>query len=321
MANESCGYAAALFPVNDSKNFNADAKAKACSAAFGCTVNIKDAQKQFRIAFGNTSYSEEELEAVKALSWTNKTQRSDNFKLTFSNITSLSDKVGAVIENAQEGIHVVVETKADEATIYRAEMEAAVARRSGKNSKFLWGEPRAKENEAQGSTASAGIALIEGPEAIGTTIRIEPRGEQQTWLRKEGRLEGFKTTMRIPPRRESDKGWTWMYTIAVYGTQGKPKEAEEIVKEAWKWAEEFPQDCAVFIVGDFNLEPHESETMWNCKTEDRWIDLHEYYQLMKGRLPANTTERRIDFACGIRKRKLLRSTAPLLRCTPRTNRL
>ena len=93
-----------------------------------------------------------------------------------------------------------------------------------------------------------------------------------------------------------------MYIIAVYGNQGKPNEAEKVVREAGKSANELPQDSPIFIVGDFNLEWGESDTMWDWKVGDKWTDLYEHHQLMKGEEPGNTTEkRRIDFAWGNRK--------------------
>lgn len=258
----------------------------------GTLANRSSFQRALR---GNTTwhYEEEDLGNARALTWATRQRGDDNIRITFSNITSLHTKVAAVATCAETGLHVVVETKADVGVMGRAAQELKAFHASGSLKEavnVVWGEPVSR---------SAGVALFEGGGTWRTTKRLEAFTPAQKFWQTEGRLAAFRTTMRVPKRSKSDAGKAFVNIVVVYGQLHKLKENEELIRAVDVWVKSFSPSQPTLVVGDFNLEWHESNTFWQWKTERRMVDLHEWWAMRQGKAPgATTTERRIDLAWG-----------------------
>ena len=80
----------------------------------GIVMTCRGARRLLRNLRGNV-YTDEVKKATSAMAWAKERKAGDtDVRLLFSNVTSVASKVGRIIENAQGGLHAIVETAADE---------------------------------------------------------------------------------------------------------------------------------------------------------------------------------------------------------------
>ena len=144
---------------------------------------------------GNTKENEQAYwqgaKALETLQRNRKTENKDDgtrdIKIRLSNITSIHSKAAEVAKQSLGGYHAIVETKADIGTMNRvnAEMGAHASNKSFKGLvRVVWGQAM--------HANTAGLAMVESPEANGTTQKLEAPGEKQRKWRQRGRLEVFR---------------------------------------------------------------------------------------------------------------------------------
>ena len=144
-----------------------------CIILFGYVVEGSTA-KAGHIMHGNIGERIREHDAYYGAKALSTVQRgcSNCFDLKLSNITSVQLKVIEVLGASERGVHALTETKADIMTMNSVNSEVqgyATARLTNGIGRFVWGEA-VKEK-------SAGIAMVESPEANSTVTKMELKDE------------------------------------------------------------------------------------------------------------------------------------------------
>ena len=155
----------------------------------GATASPNLWGKMVRARIGNHWLSKEQATASRARVFADTVGQGDQTLLfRFSNITSIQSKVASVVEAAEQGYHMVVETKADTGTKMGVTSEvAALAKRLP--CRILWGE--------EVLAKSAGVAMVEGARTKDASERLRPPTEKQKKVagKRPARLtSGTRTT-------------------------------------------------------------------------------------------------------------------------------
>ena len=218
-----------------------------------------------------------------------------NISVRVSNVTSAVGKALPIMQLAQDGLHLLSETKHDSSIVRRLQREAVCfSSRNEEKAQFVFG-PESK--------GSCGIGLCAGPKVFGLCRLVQPPQDSPAalWFH-QGRLALFAVTVRAAPRHRSDKGETVIYFFQLYGEVNNSPKAEELLKVVQAWALTLGS-VPIFICGDFNLTYQESSVLQSWDRRCLFTDLNVHFSDLKQVEPQSTTTagRRIDHVWANRK--------------------
>ena len=130
---------------------------------------------------------------------------SEGIVVRVSNVTSAVGKAVAIMQLAQEGLHLLSETKHDESISKRLHSEARCFSGQGdeRGAEFVLGEF---------SKGSCGVGLCAGPKVAGRCRVVTPpvNTQAEVWC-QPGRLALFAVTVKGSPRHFADRGESVVY--------------------------------------------------------------------------------------------------------------
>ena len=187
---------------------------------------------------------------------------SEGIVVRVSNVTSAVGKAVAIMQLAQDGLHLLSETKHDESISKRLHSEAKCFSSQGdaRSAEFVLGAV---------SKGTCGVGLCAGPKVAGRCRLVPPPPDAEIWYR-QGRLALFAVTVKGVPRHASDRGESTIYLFQLYGDVHSGTRSDELLQAVQDWSSTLGS-VPIFICGDFNLE--------DSPTLKKWTDWHMFTDL------------------------------------------
>ena len=170
-----------------------------------------------------------------------------------SNITSAAGKASLVMDLAQDGLHLLSETKHTPAIAKQLAAEARYFSSSRQSStEFILGAP---------VKGSCGVGLCAGPKVAGRCREVLPAldSEYYPWV-AQGRMALFAVTVQGAKRDRSESGESTLYFLQVYGNVNSPQRCDLILGVAENWAVSLG-NVPIFLTGDFNVDWESSSVL------------------------------------------------------------